>query len=199
MYKKRKITEQHAVILGLNPLGQAICRRLYERAPFEPVFIFDSPAFRILSTYRAETKPPVIPVQAMVSDELMLVFGDVFVKDYEWVTDLLFFLRGTVPMRFLIGLQPYDGPTVGQAFSKKGENLLRRMDIPSGNSEFYDGLTAPMVSIGAAANIDIVILFIEHISAENLVDQHPSLTIADSQIETTMQMLQQGLDFHLSM
>ncbi|MHA1637199.1 MAG: hypothetical protein ACTSUB_04210, partial [Candidatus Thorarchaeota archaeon] len=132
------------MILGLNPVGQALCKNLYERAFFETVLVFNSPAFSTWNKYPSDLKPPVIPVQGMIFDDLMLIFGDVIIREYEWVTDLLFYLRGHVPTRFIIGLQTHEGPTVGQVITRKGERLLKRMDVPLGRSDFYDGLTAPL-------------------------------------------------------
>ncbi len=199
VYKKRKITEEYTVILGLNPMGQAVCRRLYENMPFETVFVFNSPSFSTWNRYPVEIKPPVIPVQAMVSEDLMIIFGDVFVKEYEWMTDMLFFLRGHVPTRFVVGMVSYDGPTVGQVISKKGERLLKRMNIPMGRSDFYDGLTAPMISLGSTTSLDPVVLFIEQANVGEFALQVDSVTIYEEQVEMTLNLLKEGLDFNLTL
>ncbi len=199
VYKKRKITEEYTVILGLNPLGQAVCRRLYENIPFETAFVFNSPSFSSWNRYPADIKPPVIPVQAMVSEDLMIIFGDVFIKEYEWMTDLLFFLRGHVPSRFVIGLVSYDGPSVGQVISKKGERLLQRMNVPVGRSDFYDGLTAPLISLGPVTSLDPVILFIEQTNVGEFALQVDSVTIYEEQVESSINILKAGFDFQLAL
>ncbi|MFW9919563.1 MAG: hypothetical protein ACFFED_08190 [Candidatus Thorarchaeota archaeon] len=198
VYKKRKISEEYTIILGLNPLGQAVCRRLYENLPFETIFVFNSPSFSTWNRYPADMKPPVIPVQAMVSEDLMIIFGDVFVKEYEWMTDMLFFLRGHVPSRFVVALVSYDGPTVGQVISKKGERLLHRMKIPMGRSDFYDGLSAPLISLGPTTNLDPVILFVEQTNMGEFALQVDSVTIYEEQVSATLDMLKAGFDFHLA-
>lgn len=194
VYKKRRITDEHTIILGLNPIGQAVCRKIYETLPFETVFIFNSPNFSTWNRYPAEIKPPVVPVQAMVSEGLMIIFGDIVVREYEWVTDMLFFLRGHVPSRFVIALQSYDGPSVGQVLSKKGERLLQRMGVPVGRSDFYDGLAAPLISLGPTASLDPVILFVEQTTSGEFILQADDIAIYSEQIENTLDMLVKGLD-----
>lgn len=198
VYKKRKITDEYTILLGLNPLGQAVCRRIYENIPFETVFVFNSPSFSTWNRYPTDIKPPVIPVQAMVSEDLMIIFGDVYIKEYEWMTDLLFFLRGHVPSRFIIGMVSYDGPNVGQVISKKGERLLKRMNLPLGRSDFYDGLSAPLISLGPTANLDPVILFIEQSSVGEFAVQVDNVTIYEDQIESTIDILKAGLDINIT-
>ncbi len=194
VYKKRRITDEYTIILGLNPIGQAVCRKLYETLPFETVFIFNSPNFSTWNKYPAEIKPPVVPVQAMICEDLMIIFGDIVVREYEWVTDMLFFLRGHVPSRFVIALQSYDGPSVGQVLSRKGERLLQRMGVPVGRSDFYDGLAAPLISLGPTTGIDPVILFVEQTTSGEFILQADDMAIYSEQIENTLDMLVKGLD-----
>ncbi len=196
VYKKRKISETYSVLLGLNPLGQAVCRRLYEERTFETVLIFNSPSFSTWNRYPAEFKPPVIPVQGMVSGDLMIIFGDVFIKEYEWATDLLFYLRGNVPTRFVTVLQTHDGPTVGQITSRKGQRLLNRMEVQLGRSDFYDGLAAPLISVGPTAGLDPVILFLEETGMGEIILQVDDTTVFSGQIEEAIGLLQNGLDIN---
>jgi hypothetical protein len=193
VYKKRKITDTYSVILGLNPIGQALCRHLYERNEFETVLLFNSPAFSSWNRYPADLKAPVVPVHGMVADDLMIVFGDVIIKEYDWMTDMLFYLRGNVPTRFVISLMTHDGLTCGQPSSRKGERLLKRMDVPLGRADFYDSVSAPLISAGAAAGLDPVILFIESITDEVLL-QIDDESVSSGEIETALTLLIQGLD-----
>ncbi|MFW9908075.1 MAG: hypothetical protein ACFFEF_05830 [Candidatus Thorarchaeota archaeon] len=195
VYKKRKITEEYTVLLGLNPIGQSICRSLYELIPFETVLVFNSPSFSTWNRYPVDIKPPVIPVQGMISEDLMIVFGDVIVKEYEWVTDMLFYLRGNVPSRFVIALSSYEGPTVGQVLSNKGERLLKRMGVPIGRSDFYDGLIAPLISLGPTLNLDPVVLFLEEREMGEVKIQIDDTIIYSEQIEDALSLLEKGLDF----
>jgi len=192
VYKKRKITDTYTVILGLNPMGQALCRRLYERNRYETILVFNSPSFSTWNRYPADVKPPVVPVHAMADDETMLIFGDVFVKDYEWVTDMLFYLSEHVPMRFVIALSLYDGPTCGQVLTQKGERLLKRMEIPRGHPEFYDGLVAPLISIGNVIDIDPVVLYLES-TPDEIVLQVDDVTVTQADIDGAMILLEKGL------
>jgi len=194
VYKKRKITETYSILLGLNPLGQAVCRKLYQTGSFETILIFNSPNFSTWNKYPVDYKPPVIPVQGMVSGDFMIIFGDVFLKEYEWATDMLFYLRGNVPTRFVTVLQTHDGPTVGQVMSRKGERLLKRMDVPLGRSDFYDGLAAPLISVGPTAGLDPVILFLEDTRAGEIAFQIDDSTVFSEQIEQAISLLTNGLD-----
>ncbi len=196
VYKKRKITEEYSVILGLNPVGQALCRHLYERNDFETVLLFNSPAFSSWSRYPADLKPPVVPVHGMVADELMLVFGDIIIKEHDWMTDLLFYIRGNVPTRFVISLMTHDGLTCAQVTSKKGERLLRRMDVPLGRADFYDSVSAPLISAGTAAGLDVVILFLESISDEVLL-QIDDETVTRGEVEAGLSLILRGLNLEV--
>jgi len=118
VYKKKKIEETYSVILGLNPLGQALCRHLYEKNHFETVLIFNSPAFSSWNRYPVDVKAPVVPVHGMVSDDIMLIFGDVMVKEFDWMTDMLFYLRGNVPTRFVVSMVTHEGLTKVQLVVK---------------------------------------------------------------------------------
>ena len=197
VYKKRKLTESFSVILGLNPMGQILCRQLYENNTFETVLVFNSPAFSVWNRYPADLKPPVVPVQGMVNDDLMLVFGDIVIREYEWVPDMLFYLRGNVPTRFVIALQSYDGPTCGQVISSKGDRLLKRMKVPLGRSDFYDGLTAPLMSLGSVADLDPVVIFVETSSGGEVVLQHNEVTVCQEDINEAYSLLNAGLDLNM--
>jgi len=197
-FKKRKIEETYTVILGLNPLGQALCRYLYEKNHFETVFIFNSPAFSTWNRYPVDVKAPVVPVHGMVSDEVMLIFGDVMVKEYDWMTDMLFYLRGNVPTRFVISLVTHEGPTCGQVLSKKGDRLLKRMEIPIGRADYYDGITAPLISAGHVAGLDPVVLFIEETQDADLILQIGDISVSQSEVNLTLELLDKGLDLNLS-
>lgn len=193
VYKKRKLTETFSVILGLNPLGQAVCRRIYENNDFETVLLFNSPAFSSWNRYPVDNKPPVVPVHGMINDDLMLIFGDVIIREYDWMTDLLFYIRGNVPTRFLISLMTHEGIPCGLAMSKKGDRLLKRMGIPLGRSDFYDAVTAPLISVGNAAGLDPVVLFLESVMDEVLL-QIDDLTVSLGEVESAINLLVKGLD-----
>ncbi|MFX1481715.1 MAG: hypothetical protein ACFFCP_00850 [Promethearchaeota archaeon] len=198
VYKKRKITEKYTVILGLNPLGQALCRKFYENNEFETVLLFNSPAFSSWNRYPIDLKPPVVPIQGMVAEDLMIIFGDVIIKEYDWMPDLLFYLRGNVPTRFVIALLIHDGPTCGQVLSKEGDRLLKRMDVPLGRSDFYDGITAPLISAGSVAGLDPVILFLEASREREILLQIGDITITEADVEDAHMLLKMGLGFQLS-
>ncbi|MGD9396559.1 MAG: hypothetical protein PVJ05_09050 [Candidatus Thorarchaeota archaeon] len=197
VYKKRKITESYSVILGLNPLGQALCRRLYEHNQFETILLFNSPAFSSWNRYPVDLKPPVVPVHGMVAEELMIIFGDVMIREFDWMTDLLFYLRGNVPTRFVISLMSHEGPTCGQALSKKGDRLLKRMGISLGRSDFYDGITAPLISAGSAAGLDPVILFLEESREKEIILQVDDIAVTRADVDEALSRLKDGLDFQL--
>jgi hypothetical protein len=198
VYKKRKITETYSVILGLNPMGQALCRKFYELDEFETVLLFNSPAFSSWNRYPVDVKPPVVPVHGMVTEDLMIIFGDVMIKEYDWITDLLFYLRGNVPTRFVISLMIHDGPTCGQVLSKKGDRLLKRMDVPLGRSDFYDGVTAPLISAGMAAGLDPVILFLEESRDKEVILQVDEVRVTQAELDEAHVLLSKGLDINLS-
>ncbi len=197
VYKKRKITETYSVILGLNPMGQALCRKFYELDEFETVLLFNSPAFSSWNRYPVDLKPPVVPVHGMVAEDLMIIFGDVMIKEYDWMTDLLFYLRGNVPTRFVISLMIHDGPTCGQVLSKKGDRLLKRMDVPLGRSDFYDGVTAPLISAGIAAGLDAVILFLEESRDKEVILQIDEVRVTQAELDEAHVLLSKGLDINL--
>ena len=198
VYKKRKIEDTYVVIVGLNPMGQALCRHLYERNNFETVLIFNSPSFSSWTRYPVDVKAPVVPVHGMVNDETMLIFGDVMIKEFDWMTDLLFYLRGNVPTRFVISIVSHEGPTCGQVFSKKGDRLLKRMDVSIGRADYYDGVTAPLISAGNVAGLDPVILFIEENQEEDLVLQVDDISVFQSEIDHAIELLDKGLTLNLS-
>ncbi|MHA2072746.1 MAG: hypothetical protein ACW985_13295 [Candidatus Thorarchaeota archaeon] len=198
VYKKDTEIEEVSIVLGLNPIGQSICRRLYEHNTFETVLVFNSPSFSTWTRYPTEMKPPVIPVQAMISGDLMLIFGDVIVKEYEWVTDMLFYLRGEVPTRFVIALLAHDAATCGQVMSSKGNRLLKRIAVPLGKSDFYDGLVAPLLSIGPVAGLDPVVLFLERSDDTDPVLQVDDITVYHGDVEKGLGLLDKGLDLNMS-
>ena len=194
VYQKRKIDETCSIILGLNPLGQALCRHLYEQKHFETVLIFNSPSFSSWNRYPVQFKPPVVPIQGMINDDLMIVFGDVMIREFEWVTDMLFYLRGNIHHRFMIAAMGHDGPTCGQVLSKKGERLLDRMGIPIGRSDFYDGLTGPLLSIGKAAGLDSIILFLEKTEGGTAILQIDDTLITQEDVISLRELMNTGLD-----
>ena len=198
VYKKRKITETYSAILGLNPVGQALCRKLYENNEFETVLLFNSPAFSAWNRYPVDLKPPLVPVHGMIAEDLMIVFGDVMIKEHDWMTDLLFYLRGNVPTRFVISVMTHDGPTCGQVLSKKGDRLLKRMQVPIGRADFYDSVTAPLISAGSAAGLDPVILFLEESRDREIILQVNDVTVTQADIDEACMFLKRGLDFHLT-
>jgi hypothetical protein len=198
VYKKRKIEDTYTVILGLNPLGQSLCRHLYERNNFETVLIFNSPAFSSWNRYPVNGKAPVVPVHGMVADDIMLIFGDVMVKEYDWMTDMLFYLRGNVPTRFVLSVVTYEGPTCGQVLSKKGDRLLKRMEVPIGRADYYDGIAAPLISAGNVAGLDPVLLFVEESQDQELILQVDDVSVYQSEIDCIVELLDKGLDMTLS-
>jgi hypothetical protein len=190
--------DNYSVILGLNPLGQALCRKLYENNEFETILLFNSPAFSSWNRYPIDLKPPVVPVHGMVAEDLMIIFGDVMFKEYDWMTDLLFYLRGNVPTRFVISLMCHDGPTCGQVLSKKGDRLLKRMEIPLGRADYYDGISAPLISAGSAAGLDPVVLFLEESRDREIILQVNEVTVTQGDVDEALMRLKGGLDFQLA-
>lgn len=195
VYKKGPITNKFSVILGLNPLGQMLCRHIYERNSFETVLVFNSPSFAVWNRYPADIKPPVIPVQGMVSGDIMLLFGDVIVREYEWVPDLLFYLQSNVPTKAVVALMAHDGPTCGQVTSSKGEGLLDKMEVQLGRSDFYDGLIAPLLSVGPVAGLDPVVLFLEESTEKEVLLQVDDTAVCAGEIERALHLLEAGLGF----
>jgi hypothetical protein len=196
VYKKGKITGTYSVILGLNPLGQALCRQLYEKNEFETLLIFNSPAFSPWNRYPVGLKTPVVPVHAMTNENLMIIFGDIMVKEYDWMTDLLFYISRHVPTQFVVTLVAYDGPTCGQVLSKEGNQLLKKMGIPLGKAEFYDGIAAPLISAGQVAGLDPVILFLEERNDEDLILQIDDVSVFQSEVDTAFELLERGLNLN---
>ena len=197
-YKKDKITDTYTVILGLNPIGQALCRRMYESDHFETLLVFNSPQFSTWNRYPVDVKPPVVPVQGMVCDDLMIIFGDVFIRDYEWVPDMLFYIRGNVPTRFTVALMTYEGPTCGQVLSSKGERLLKRMEIPLGRPDFYDGLTAPLISVGPVAGLDPIVVFLEESLEKEVILQVDEIGISQDEVDRALTTLMKGLELKIN-
>ncbi len=198
VYKKDAQLDEVSIILGLNPVGQSICRRFYEHNTFETVLVFNSPSFSTWTRYPTEMKPPVVPIQAMISEDLMLIFGDVLIREYEWVTDMLFYLRGKVPTRFMIALSTHDGATCGQVMSSKGNRLLKRIDVPLGKSDFYDGLVAPLLSIGPVAGIDPVVLFLERAADTDPILQVDDITVHQGDVDKGLVLLDKGLGLNMT-
>ncbi|TXT57375.1 MAG: hypothetical protein BAJATHORv1_10076 [Candidatus Thorarchaeota archaeon] len=198
VYRKEKITNNYTVLLGLNPLGQALCRKIYEKNFFETVLLFNSPSFTSWNRYPAGVKPPVIPVHGMIRDELMMIWGDVSIKDYEWLTDTLFYIRGNIPTRFIVAFVAHSGPTSGQVFSKKGERLLERLEIPRGRSEYYDGLTAPLISVANVANLDPVIFYVEDRLDTEQVIQIDDVIVTQGEIDAAEHLMNRGFDLQLA-
>ncbi|MBD3406447.1 MAG: hypothetical protein GF411_10075 [Candidatus Lokiarchaeota archaeon] len=198
VYLREKITDNYTVLLGLNPLGQTLCRKIYEKNFFRTVLLFNSPSFSSWNRYPAGIKPPVIPVHGMIRDDLMMIWGDVSIKDYEWLTDALFYIRGNIPTRFLVAIVAHSGPTCGQVLSKKGERLLERLDIPRGHSDFYDGLTAPLISVATVADLDPVILYVEDRLDTEQVIQINDIIVTQGEIDTAEDLINRGFDLQLS-
>ncbi|MFQ5832196.1 MAG: hypothetical protein ACE5H4_05820 [Candidatus Thorarchaeota archaeon] len=196
-YKKANMTGTYTIILGLNPLGQMLCRQLYERNTFETLLVFNAPAFAVWNRYPADVKPPVVPVQAMVADNTMLIFGDVVIREYEWVPDFLFYLHSNVPASFVIALMAHEGPTCGQVVSVKGEALLKKMEIPLGKSDFYDGLVAPLLSVGPVAGLEPVVLFLEESTEKEVLLQVDDITVSAGEVERAIHLLDMGLNLSL--
>lgn len=197
VYKKQEIDQTYSIILGLNPLGQAVCRRIYHDNHFETLLIFNSSAFSTWNRYPSDIKPPVIPIQALAADDLMLVFGDVFIRDHEWVPDLLFYLTANVPSRFVFGMMSHDTASCGQALSKKGGLLLERMGVPRGYGDYYDGVTGPLLSLAAPTSLDPVILFLEAHSSSDIVLQIDDKTVTEEDVVLAITLLEKGLDIRL--
>jgi hypothetical protein len=194
VYKKAQIPSKYSVVLGLNPLGQMLCRHIYEKDTFETVLVFNSPSFAVWNRYPADVKPPVIPVQGMVSGHVMLIFGDVIIREYEWVPDLLFYLQSNVPTEAVFALMTHDGPTCGQVVSSKGEKLLSKMEVQLGRSDFYDGLIAPLLSVGPVAGLDPVVLFLEESTEKEVLLQVDDTTVCVGEIERALHLLEVGLN-----
>jgi hypothetical protein len=180
-------------------MGHAVCRQLYEKNDFESLVIFNSPAFTSWNRYPVDVKAPVVPVHAMVADELMIVFGDVMIKEYDWMTDLLFYIRGHVPTRFVISIVTHDDLTCGQVLSKHGDRLLKRMDVPLGRIDFYDAITAPLISVGSVAGLDPVLLFLEESKNQDLIFQVDDISVFQSEVDSALELLGRGLDLNLSL
>lgn len=197
-FKREKLMDQYTVILGLNPLGQAVCRSIYDEREFDTVLIFNSPSFSTWNRYPVGIKPPVVPVHGMVRNDLMMIWGDVFVKDYEWVTDLLFYIRGNVPTRFILAFMNHEGPTRGIAISKKGSRLLDRMGVQPGYSDYYDGLIAPLLSVGRVAGLDPVVIFLESYDEQEVMYQVDNVAVGTLDIERIREILNNGLDLRLA-
>jgi hypothetical protein len=195
VYKKRKLVDRYNVILGLNPLGQVLCRGLYEEQDFETVLVINSPSFSGWNRYPTDVKPPVVPLHAMINDELMIIFGDVFIREFEWVPDLLFYLRGNVPSKFMIAMMTHDGPTCGQVISARGERLLKRMGVPIGRADFYDGVTAPLISLGNVAGLDPVIIFLEKSFGSEVIFQADEISVSEEDVQKARMILEEGLRF----
>ncbi|MFW9847005.1 MAG: hypothetical protein ACFFD6_09670, partial [Candidatus Thorarchaeota archaeon] len=170
---------------------------LYEHISFEPALVFNSPSFSNWTRYPTEMKPPVVPVQGMVSGDLMLIFGDIVIREYEWVTDMLFYLRGNVPTRFVVAFLTHDGATCAQVMSAKGNRLLKRMDIPLGKSDFYDGLTAPLLSIGPVASLDPAVIFLEQSGDTEPILQVDDQTVYQGEVDLAISLLEKGLDLNM--
>lgn len=197
-YKKRDIEEQYTVILGLNPLGQAVCRRIYQDNSFETLFVFNSSSFSMWNRYPSDMKPPVVPVHALAAGDLMLVFGDVFIRDHEWIPDLFFYMRGNIPTRFVVGMMSHDAASCGQVLSKKGGRLLERMDIPLGYGDYYDGITGPLLSLATPTSMDPVLLFLESHPSGDIVLQIDEKTVTEEDVVSAIELLEKGLDIRLS-
>ncbi len=193
VYQQDEITGTYTVVLGLNPLGQALCRRLYDCRQFETVLLYNSPQFSTWNRYPGGPRPPVVPVHGMVSGDLMIVFGDVMVSDYEWATDLLFHIHKNVNTRSVIAAMTHDGPTCGLALTPDGGKLLDRMGVPVGMPDFYDGLVAPLISVGGVIGLDVVALFIEATDGGTVLLQTDYTTVTEEEVDAFGEILTMGL------
>jgi hypothetical protein len=110
---------------------------------------------------------------------------------------MLFFIRGNVPTRFVVAMMTHDGPTCGQVLSKKGDRFLRRMGIPLGRSDYYDGITAPLISAGSAAGLDPVVLFLEESKDREIIFQVDEIGVSRTEVDEARMFLKKGLDFQL--
>ena len=119
-------------------------------------------------------------------------------ESLNFMTDLLFYLRGNVPTRFVVSLMSHDGPTCGQVLSKKGDRLLKRMDVPLGRSDFYDGITAPLISAGSAAGLDPIVLFLEESRDREIILQVEDVAVTRAEVDEALMRLKSGLDFQLT-
>jgi hypothetical protein len=137
-------------------------------------------------------------VHGMIAEDVMIIFGDIMIKEYDWMTDLLFYLRGNVPTRFVISIMTHDGPTCGQVLSKKGDRLLSRMGVPLGRSDFYDGVTAPLISAGSAAGLDPVVLFLEESRDREIILQVDEISVTQTDVDEANMLLKKGLEFNLA-
>ena len=114
------------------------------------------------------------------------------------MTDLLFYIRGNVPTRFVVSMVGYEGPTCGQVLSKKGDRLLKRMEVPIGRADYYDGIAAPLISAGSVAGLDPVVLFVEETQGQDLILQVDDVSVYQSEIDTLIELLDKGLDMNLT-
>ncbi|MFW9975414.1 MAG: hypothetical protein ACFFDQ_09135, partial [Candidatus Thorarchaeota archaeon] len=81
--------------------------------------------------------------------------------------------------------------------SKKGDRLLKRMDVPLGRSDFYDAITAPLISAGNAAGLNPVVIFLEESKDRNILLQIDDITVTQADVEEAHMLLQRGLEFQL--
>jgi hypothetical protein len=71
------------------------------------------------------------------------------------------------------------------------------MEVPLGRSDYYDGLSAPLISLGPTVGIDPVVLFIEDVQSGTVELQVDDTTVYSTQIELVNNLLYRGLDIQI--
>jgi hypothetical protein len=71
------------------------------------------------------------------------------------------------------------------------------MDVPLGRSDFYDGVSAPLISAGSAAGLDPVVLFLEESRKGEVLLQVDDVTVTQEDVDEALSILKNGLDFNL--
>jgi hypothetical protein len=92
----------------------------------------------------------------------------------------------------------HEGPTCGQVLSSKGDRLLKKMSIPLGRADFYDGICAPLISLSDAAGIDPVVLFLESFPDSGIVIQIDESIVNQEEVNLARSLLEKGLNLHLT-
>jgi hypothetical protein len=95
----------------------------------------------------------------------------------------------------MIAMMTHDGPTCGQVISARGERLLKRMGVPIGRADFYDGVTAPLISLGNVAGLDPVIIFLEKSFGSEVIFQADEISVSEEDVQKARMILEEGLRF----
>jgi hypothetical protein len=82
--------------------------------------------------------------------------------------------------------------------TEKGNRLLKRMEIPLGRADFYDGLTAPLISVGGVADLDPVVIFLEEDVEKDVILQVDEIAVGTDEVARARDLLVKGLDLRLS-